>query len=200
MLAPECIEEGKYDFDQAYRATHKLLKSRPDAILVANDLMAIACMKALGDRRIAVPGDVAVIGYGDTILCKMATPALSSINQDAYELGFQGGELLLQKIKTKVISYATVLLPTRFIPPAVLLKRGRIPSRFFRPLVFPFVLVRRILPKCPFLPVPPGPPTTAGRGRSIPGFYPPSRGVYPDPHAFAPGPNFPHCVNSLFLP
>ncbi|MEA4872264.1 MAG: substrate-binding domain-containing protein, partial [Synergistaceae bacterium] len=115
-LEPECIEEGKYEFDQAYSATHKLLKSRPDAILVANDLMAIACMKALGERRIVVPGDVAVIGYGDTILCKMATPELSSINQDAYQLGFQGGELLLQKIKTKVISDATVLLPTRFVP------------------------------------------------------------------------------------
>ncbi|MEL7610343.1 MAG: LacI family DNA-binding transcriptional regulator [Bacillota bacterium] len=115
-LAPGCLEEGKYDFDQAYRAAQKLLKARPDAILVANDLMAIACMKALGDQRIAVPGDVAVIGYGDTILCKMATPELSSINQDAYQLGYQGGELLLQKIKTKAISHATILLPTRFVP------------------------------------------------------------------------------------
>ncbi len=92
------------------------MKHKPDAILVANDLMAIACMKALRDQQVCVPDDVAVIGYGDTILCKMATPELSSINQDAYQLGFQGGELLFQKIKAKVISQATILLPTRFVP------------------------------------------------------------------------------------
>lgn len=115
-LAPGFLEEGKYDFEHAYRATQKLLKAKPDGIVVANDLMAVACMKAVKDQGIQVPQQVAVIGYGDTILCKMATPGLSSINQDAYQLGFQGGELLFQKIKTKLINEATLLLPTRFIP------------------------------------------------------------------------------------
>lgn len=112
----EFLEEGKYDFSYSYRAAHKLLQHQPDAILVANDLMAIACMKAIRDQQIRVPQDVAVIGYGDTILCKMSTPELSSINQDAYQLGYQGGELLLQKIMKKAIPQAAILLPTRFVP------------------------------------------------------------------------------------
>jgi DNA-binding LacI/PurR family transcriptional regulator len=115
-MNPELIEEGYYEFNLAYKATQKLLKFKPDAFAVVNDLMAVACMKALRDQNIRIPEDIAVIGYGDTILCKMATPELSSINQNAYDLGSTGGELLLEKIDTKRINQATILLPTSFIP------------------------------------------------------------------------------------
>lgn len=85
--------EGKFtDFD-AEAAMKKTLKSKADvkfdAVVCANDMMAIGCYRVLQELGLSVPGDVKVVGFDDAQFASRANPRLSTINQNIYNQGYQ---------------------------------------------------------------------------------------------------------------
>jgi LacI family transcriptional regulator len=69
----------------------------PDAILAANDLLAIGAVHALRRRGLAVPGDVAVTGMDDTEIAAVFSPSLTSVALGARDRGRAAAELLLRR-------------------------------------------------------------------------------------------------------
>ena len=59
----------------------------PDAIICANDVMAIAAMNALAANGISVPGDVLVTGFDHTAAGRNFSPELSSMDRGLEEAG-----------------------------------------------------------------------------------------------------------------
>lgn len=53
-----------------------------DGIVAATDIIAMAAIRALHERGISVPDDVAVVGYDDLEIAIHAAPALTTIRQD----------------------------------------------------------------------------------------------------------------------
>jgi LacI family transcriptional regulator len=81
------------------RATERLLaRARPDAILCANDLLAVGALKALRDARLDVPGDVALVGMDNTPLSEVTWPPLTSVDLGSAERARIAAELLLERI------------------------------------------------------------------------------------------------------
>jgi len=93
-LDPAFTEEG------GARAVRALLKngSRPTAIIAANDLMAIGAMHALADRRISIPGEVAVAGFDDIPASRLVSPALTTVTQFQDRLGTEAAHMLLERL------------------------------------------------------------------------------------------------------
>jgi len=58
-----------------------------DAVVAANDLMALGAMRALADRGLEVPEDVSVTGFDDTEDSRFSAPPLTTVRQPAAELG-----------------------------------------------------------------------------------------------------------------
>ncbi len=58
-----------------------------DAIVAANDLMAVGAIRALAERGIEVPREVSVTGFDDTEDSRFSVPPLTTIRQPAIELG-----------------------------------------------------------------------------------------------------------------
>ena len=67
---------------------------RFDAICAASDLIAIGAMRALRERGLRVPQDVAVTGFDDIPLAASVSPALSTVQQDTK----QAGHLLVESL------------------------------------------------------------------------------------------------------
>ena len=87
------IYEGKFtDFD-AEAALKKSLKSKSDvkfdAMVCANDMMAIGCYRVLNELGLSIPADVKVVGFDDAQFANRANPRLSTINQNIYNQGFE---------------------------------------------------------------------------------------------------------------
>ena len=61
--------------------------TQPDAIICANDLLAIGAMRALRAAGRTVPGDVAVVGMDNTELAELTTPTLTSVCLGSAERG-----------------------------------------------------------------------------------------------------------------
>src|SRR5699024_7426430 len=60
---------------------------RPDAIFAANDLLAIGLLQGLMSGRVAVPEDIAIIGYDDIEFASAAVIPLSSIRSEERRVG-----------------------------------------------------------------------------------------------------------------
>ena len=71
---------------------------RPDAVFTANDLLAIGVLQAFSvTPDIAVPRDIALIGYDDIDFASATVVPLSSVRQPAHLIGYTAVDLLLKE-------------------------------------------------------------------------------------------------------
>lgn len=86
------VEEGE-------QAVKDLLSfsPRPTAVMCANDLLALGVLKGLSAAGVAVPGEMALVGYDDVAFASMLSPSLTSVRQPKFELGATAAELLLEE-------------------------------------------------------------------------------------------------------
>jgi LacI family transcriptional regulator len=81
-------------------ATKRLLeRTSPDAILCANDLLAIGALSALREVGLDVPVDVALVGMDNTTLAEVTWPTLTSVDLGSRERARLAAELLLERIE-----------------------------------------------------------------------------------------------------
>lgn len=78
-----------YDFQAGYNGAAELIGrlAGVDGIMAANDRVATGVLAFLREQGIAVPGDISVIGYDDGPEATMAHPQLTTVRQDAQQLG-----------------------------------------------------------------------------------------------------------------
>lgn len=68
------------------------LTDRIDALVAANDYMALGAMQEIGRRQREVPRDLAVVGFDDVDSARLAHPALTTARQPTEQLGRRGVE------------------------------------------------------------------------------------------------------------
>ncbi|WP_052149429.1 LacI family DNA-binding transcriptional regulator [Sphingomonas sp. Ant20] len=80
---------GDFNEDSGAAAVATLLADgwAADAILAANDMMAIGAMMALKRGGISVPGEVAVAGFDDIPLARLISPSLTTASIDIAQFG-----------------------------------------------------------------------------------------------------------------
>ncbi|WP_416962857.1 LacI family DNA-binding transcriptional regulator [Streptomyces sp. Agncl-13] len=70
----------------------------PEALVLANDQMAVGALHALQRRGLRVPEDVVVTGFDGIPLGRLVRPALTTVRQPMLRLGEQAAELLVQRL------------------------------------------------------------------------------------------------------
>jgi len=72
---------------------------RPTAVFCANDLVALGFLQEMTRRGIAVPEEVAIVGYDDIEFAAAAAVPLSSVRQPREPLGRSAARLLLEEAR-----------------------------------------------------------------------------------------------------
>jgi LacI family transcriptional regulator, galactose operon repressor len=80
-------------------ARNLLARVVPDALLCANDLIAIGALGALRAAGLEVPRDVALIGMDNTPLATVTSPSLTTVDLGSGERARFAAELLLARIE-----------------------------------------------------------------------------------------------------
>ncbi|MBN1699023.1 MAG: EAL domain-containing protein [Spirochaetales bacterium] len=114
---PDIVVEGDFDRAAGRKAVVRLLDERKaafDALVAANDYMALSAMKALGERNIKIPDDVAVAGFDDIDEACGVVPALTTVRQPYDELGRQAVAIILQKLSGRDVP-DRIVFPTRLV-------------------------------------------------------------------------------------
>lgn len=96
----EFIAYGDWEIESGYQAAMALLghSERPTAIFAMNDLMALGAIYAAQDLGLAVPRELAVVGYDNRDFARILRPPLTTVTLPVYDMGRRGAERLLQQI------------------------------------------------------------------------------------------------------
>ena len=100
----QLVDAADFTAEAAHEALGRALRGVPstrlplDALVAANDLLAIGATHALLDAGIQVGRDVALVGMDDTYLAKAFNPPLTSVNLGSAERATRAAELLMHRI------------------------------------------------------------------------------------------------------
>lgn len=112
-------------FQTGYAAAPALLDYGATAAVAFDDLMAQGTLAGLAARGVTIPADFSVVGCDD-VLGAMTYPPLSSVSNACPEAGRAAISLLMDMLKTRVVSDIRYVLGTSLVirnttaPPAML--------------------------------------------------------------------------------
>jgi LacI family transcriptional regulator len=69
------------------------------AVQAVNDLVAIGCAQALLNQGLKIPGDVAIVGFGNILLSEYFCVPLTTVRQPKIQLGIAAMELMHQVLQ-----------------------------------------------------------------------------------------------------
>lgn len=100
-------------YEAAIRMIHS--KNTPDAIVCGNDNVAIGVMKALSEKGIKIPENIALAGYDNIPDSAYLTPSLTTVDVPKGGIGRQALHILLDSIKNERDYHIMVELPFQLI-------------------------------------------------------------------------------------
>ncbi len=112
----ENVVFGEFSINCGYENCKKVIDiDKYDGIYCANDLIAFGVIKNLRERNINIPEDIQVIGFDDIFMSSITTPTLTTINQPAYEMGYEGAKILIDYLNKKSKNKKNIILDTKLI-------------------------------------------------------------------------------------
>lgn len=70
----------------------------PDAVFSSSDLAALGAMQWLKEQGIAIPKEVAIVGFANEPLTDLVTPGLSSVEQYSQQMGELAAQVFLEQL------------------------------------------------------------------------------------------------------
>ncbi len=126
-LDPSLVERADFRFQPAVSAAERILRlpERPTGMFAANDLEALGVLEAARRLGLAVPRDLSVVGFDDSLLAATASPQLTTVRQPFAEMGQVAHRLLTDQMEgrepnTLRVELATTLIvrESTTVPPA----------------------------------------------------------------------------------
>ncbi|WP_324651055.1 LacI family DNA-binding transcriptional regulator [Georgenia sp. H159] len=109
------VVDGGSDAVRTYDVVAGLLdrSQPPTAIVAAQNAMVIGTMRQLRDRGLAVPADLALVGFDDFEWADVFSPRLTTVAQDAERIGSEAVALLLDRVAGAGRAPRAVRVPAR---------------------------------------------------------------------------------------
>jgi LacI family transcriptional regulator len=114
-MEPALMAEGDFTEVGGYMAMQRLLPYRPDAVFVASDTMALGALRALRNAGLAVPQEVALIGFDDLPTAAIADPPLTTIRQPIRQAGAQAVETLIDLLNNSLQPPRHIIMTTQLV-------------------------------------------------------------------------------------
>ncbi len=102
------------DAESSYRQTARLLNlpadRRPSALLVTDGTLSAGVVRAVQERGLGVPHDIAVISFTDRRCSHITYPLLAVVKQPAHDLAVRAAERIFERQPRRILPPATVRL------------------------------------------------------------------------------------------
>jgi DNA-binding LacI/PurR family transcriptional regulator len=112
---PAMERVGDFSALGGYEAMQSLLgrRPRPTAIFAMSDEMAMGAMRACHEAGLDVPGDVSIVGFDDVDWA--FTVGLTTVRQDATELGAIAARLMIERLEGIACERRLITVPTQLV-------------------------------------------------------------------------------------
>jgi len=111
------IREGNYTPASGFAAMTQLLNlpSRPTAVFVASDVVAMGAILAIKENGLSIPQDIALVGFDDIPLAEYFDPPLTTIRLPAFGLGWAVGERLIRLIRGEGLEQKNIFMNSELV-------------------------------------------------------------------------------------
>jgi LacI family transcriptional regulator len=109
------VHSGQEAAERLLADTRAVGRPLPDAIICANDQMAIGVVRTLTARGIRIPEEVAVVGFDDIFPASLTDPPLTTVHQPMRKIGERGCDRLLERITDPTLRPQVELLPAELV-------------------------------------------------------------------------------------
>lgn len=111
------VYQGNFTEASGYEAAQTVLQATPlpEAVFCANDQMAIGFIRAMRERGLSAPDDIAVAGFDDIPMARYMQPSLSTVGASRFEWGARAIRQLIAFLEDGT-PFCSQRIPTRFIP------------------------------------------------------------------------------------
>ncbi len=117
QVCEDRIMAGDYSQRRGYELMQDLLarEPRPTAVFCACDAMAVGALLALHEAGIAVPEEMAIVGFDDLPTSQYTCPPLTTIRQPIYKMAGQAADLVIDQIEGKTTDVVHVKLGVELV-------------------------------------------------------------------------------------
>jgi DNA-binding LacI/PurR family transcriptional regulator len=100
------VLEGDYSEESGAKLTTALLTAPepPTAILYDNDVMAVAGLNVAKELGFTVPDRLSLVAWDDSSLCRLASPALTTMSVDVHQFGVTVAESVLELVDGQAVA------------------------------------------------------------------------------------------------
>ena len=90
-------------------------EDRPTAFVVSEDLLALALERACARMKLAIPGDVSIIAFNNSLYSQLACPQLTAVDINSYQLGQEAAAQIISYLENPNLRPAKIIVPHRIV-------------------------------------------------------------------------------------
>lgn len=111
------IVKGRFMTDNGYELMQGVFDKGniPTGVIAQDDLIAFGIIKKIMERGLKIPDDIAVAGINNVPMSEFSTPALTSVELNAFDVGAKACEMLLSCINSSYNGFARTIVPSELI-------------------------------------------------------------------------------------
>lgn len=115
------IFRGNFSKASGYQKALEVMKLRnlPTALFAANDSMALGAIKSFKENGLRVPVDISVVGYDNAMAGEYSDPGLTTVGQNAVEMGASAVRFLLARMESDDLRKNILINPSLIIRESV---------------------------------------------------------------------------------
>jgi LacI family transcriptional regulator len=107
--------DGDFSEPSGYDAMRTLLDRGLDGVFVASDTMALGALRAIRERGLDVPSDVALVGFDGFTASQNSVPPLTTIQQPVGDTAARAVETLTGLISGELTAPTSMVLPVQLV-------------------------------------------------------------------------------------
>ncbi len=113
-----CIELSSASYNDAQALCSLLVsEDRPTAILVSDDILALALERICLEAGLSIPEDLSILSFNNSLFARLTSPQLTSMDVNSFQLGIEAASQMINHIENPN------LMATKIIVPHFLLER-----------------------------------------------------------------------------
>lgn len=102
--------------DGGAEAVKKVIEAKAEAVFCAGDYSALGAMLEIKKQNIVIPEGIGVLGFANEPFAEIISPSLTSVEQNAFEIGNRAAQAIIQMIEERNPTINSVeTVPVRLI-------------------------------------------------------------------------------------
>jgi LacI family transcriptional regulator len=89
-----------------------LREQRPTAVFSTNAMLGLGLLRAINELNMKCPEEVSIVTFDDPVFAQSVRPELTCVAQPAYDIGFRGARMLIERLMDPARTCTHVLLDT----------------------------------------------------------------------------------------